>query len=404
MSRRDGSIIVHTLRSSRVTRAAWAAATIVAMLGAAGCAAPTPSATPDRTASPVATEAAIPADTAAALQAVLDDTRDEVGFPGVVARVVTPDGVWTGASGTSAPDGDAAPEADDHTRVGSLTKTMTATILLQLVGEGLVSLDDAISQYVPDSPNGTATLRQLADMTSGIPSYSLDPTWSTAYFGDPSFVFTAQQLLDYAKQLPLDGAPGEVWKYSNTNYVLLGMVIEQVLEQPLGDVFEERIFAPLGMDDSVYPAGSAAISEPHLVGITAQGQPAGETADATDWNPSFGNAAGEVISTLDDLTLWAHALFTGEDVLTAELQQLRRDSILSSPPPNNDQGGYGIGWGQRPDGYWGHSGTIPGFTTSVFHSYDDETTIVVVVNSDVELASGEVPAPAVFEALAAALG
>lgn len=393
---------MRTLRSSRATRAAWAAATIVAVLGAAGCAAPTPAATTSPTAS--ATEASIPAETAAALQAALDDTRDEGGFPGVVARVVTADGVWTGASGTSAPGGDAAPEPDDHTRVGSLTKTITATILLQLVGEGLVSLEDPISQYVADSPNGTATLRQLADMTSGIPSYSLDPTWQAAYFGDPSAVFTTQQLLDYAKELPPAGAPGEVWQYSNTNYVLLGMVIEDVLGQPLEEVYEERIFEPLGMDDSVFPASSAAIAEPHLVGITAQNQPAGQTVDATDWNPSFTKAAGEVISTLDDLTLWAHALFTGEDVLTPELQQLRRDSILSSPLPNDAQSGYGIGWGKRPDGYWGHSGTIPGFTTSLFHSYDDETTIIVVVNSDVPLASGEVPAPAVFEALAAALG
>jgi D-alanyl-D-alanine carboxypeptidase len=395
---------VRTLRSGRATRAAWAAATIVAVLGAAGCAAAGLSAGPETTVSATPTETAIPADTAAALQAVLDDTRDEIGYPGVVARVITPDGVWTGASGTSAPGGDTAPAPDDHTRVGSLTKTMTATILLQLVGEGLVSLDDPISQYVPDSPNGTATLRQLADMTSGIPSYSLDPAWQAAYFGDPSAVFTTQQLLDYAKELPLVGAPGEVWQYSNTNYVLLGMVIESVLDRPLDEVFEDRIFAPLGMDDSVFPASSAAIPEPHLVGITAQNQPAGQTVDATDWNPSFTKAAGEVISTLDDLTLWAHALFTGEDMLTPELQQLRRDSILSSPPPNNEQGGYGLGWGQRPDGYWGHSGTIPGFTTSLFHSYDDDTTIIVVVNSDVQLASGEVPAPAVFEALASALG
>ena len=399
-----GGTIVRTLRSGRATRAAWAAATIVAVLGAAGCAVPTPSATAIPTASAAPTEATIPADTAAALQAVLDETRDEAGFPGVVARVITPEGVWTGASGTSAPRGDTAPAPDDHTRIGSLTKTMTATILLQLVGEGLVSLDDPISQYVPESPNGTATLRQLADMTSGIPSYSLDPAWQSAYFGDPDAVFTTQQLLDYAKELPLVGAPGEVWQYSNTNYVLLGMVIEQVLGQPLEEVYEERIFAPLDMDDSLFPASSAAIPEPHLVGITAQNQPAGQTVDATDWNPSFTKAAGEVISTLDDLTLWAHALFTGEDVLTPDLQKLRRDSILSSPPPNNDEGGYGLGWGQRPDGYWGHSGTIPGFTTSVFHSYDDDTTIIVIVNSDVELASGEVPAPAVFEALVATLG
>jgi D-alanyl-D-alanine carboxypeptidase len=281
---------------------------------------------------------------------------------------------------------------------------MTATILLQLVEEGLVSLDDPISQYVPDSPNGAATLRQLADMTSGIPSYSLDPDWQAKYFGDPFVLFTPQELVDAANTLPVDGAPGEVWKYSNTNYVLLGMVIEQVLEQPITEVFDERLFEPLGMTETVYPGGSASIDEPHLVGLTTQRNQNGPAEDATEWSPSFGSTAGEVVSTLDDLTLWAHALFTGEGVLDEETQQLRRDSILSSPPPNDAESGYGIGWGERPDGWWGHSGTIPGFTTSVFHNYDEDATIVVLVNTDVPLASGEIPAPAVFEALAAALG
>lgn len=393
---------MRTSHTGRGIRSALVVTAITLTAALAGCATAAPTAAPTPTATSEAT--ALPVDTAEALQAALDDAHAGIDAPGVIARVITPEGTWTGTSGTAAPDGDAAPAADDRTRVGSLTKTMTATLLLQLVGEGLVSLDDPISKYVPDSPNGSATLRQLADMTSGIPSYSLDKAWEQAYFSDPSTVFTTQQLLDYAKTLPLDGAPGEVWKYSNTNYVLLGMVIEQVLGQPIDEVFADRIFEPLGVTASVYPHGSAEIDEPHLDGITAQGQPDGQTVDATDWNPSFGSTAGEVISTLDDLTLWAHALFTGDDVLSPELQQLRRDSILTSPEPNNAEGGYGIGWGKRPDGWWGHSGTIPGFTTSIFHNYDTDTTIIVEVNSDIPLASGEVPAPAVFEALAAALG
>jgi D-alanyl-D-alanine carboxypeptidase len=344
----------------------------------------------------------VPAATAAALQAALDDTRGSE-FAGVIARVITEDGTWTGASGTSTPDGDTEPAPDDRTRIGSLTKTMTATIVLQLVEEGLISLDDPISTYVPAAPNGAATLRQLADMTSGIPSYSLDQQWQDRYFGDPFGVFAPQELVDAAAKLPVNGAPGEVWKYSNTNYVLLGMVIEQVLDQPIAEVFDERLFEPLGMAASVYPDGSPEIDSPHLVGLTTQRDPNGPAEDATDWNPSFASTAGEVISTLDDLTLWAHALFTGEGILSEETQQLRRDSILSSPPPNDADSGYGIGWGERPDGWWGHSGTIPGFTTSVFHSYDSDATIVVVANADVPLVTGQEPAPAVFEALAAAL-
>lgn len=391
---------MRTLSLASGIRLASIAVALTAAMALAGCSGQAPAAT----STPTPTEGdEFPAATAAALQAALDDTRGDQ-FAGVVARVVTADGTWTGSSGAAVPDGDTPPAPDDHTRIGSLTKTMTATILLQLVEEGLVSLDDPISKYVPDSPNGAATLRQLADMTSGIPSYSLDPAWESLYFGDPYHVFTPQDLVDASKTIPVDGAPGETWKYSNTNYVLLGMVIEQVLEQPIADVFEERLFEPLGMTDTVYPDGTAEIDDPHLVGLTNQRNPTGPTEDATDWSPSFASTAGEVVSTLDDLTLWAHALFTGEGVLDEATQQLRRDSILSSPPPNDAESGYGIGWGERADGWWGHSGTIPGFTTSVFHSYDEDATIVVVVNTDVPLPSGEVPAPAVFEALAAALG
>lgn len=390
----------HPLRR-RFIRPGAIALALTGAIAMAGCSAPAPTTTPSSTETTAVGE--MPAATSAALQAALDDTRGDE-FPGVIARVITADGTWTGVSGASAPDGDEAPAPDDRTRIGSLTKTMTATIVLQLVEEGLISLEDSISMYVPDAPNGAATLRQLADMTSGIPSYSLDAQWQSRYFGDPFGVFEPQELIDAAKTLPVDGAPGEVWKYSNTNYVLLGMVIEQVLDQPIPEVFDDRLFEPLGMTDTVYPNGSAAIDSPHLVGVTTQRNPAGPAEDATDWNPSFGSTAGEVVSTLDDLTLWAHALFTGEDVLSEETQQLRRDSILSSPPPNDAEPGYGIGWGERPDGWWGHSGTIPGFTTSVFHSYDAGATIVVVANADTPLASGQEPAPAVFEALAAALG
>ncbi|WP_203581896.1 serine hydrolase domain-containing protein [Microbacterium hibisci] len=392
---------MHTRFTARA-RGALAAAAAAVVLTVTGCAAPAagPVATPTAT----DTAQSFPTETASALQDVLDGAPIGDRLPGVVARVVTADGVWTGAAGSVALGSDVEPSGADRTRIGSLTKTMTATILLQLVGEGLVTLEDPISQYVPDSPNGAATLRQLADMTSGIPSYSLDPAWEQMYFTDPSAVFTPQQLLDYAKGLPLDGAPGETWVYSNTNYVLLGMVIEQVLGQPIAEVFDERLFAPLGMEASVYPGDSPAIDEPHLRGITVQGQPDDTPVDATDWSPSFGSTAGEVVSTLDDLTLWAHALFTGEGVLTPELQQLRRDSILSAPPPNTPEGGYGLGWGQRPDGWWGHSGTIPGFTTSVFHSYDEEATIIVVTSSDIAFDGGGEPAPTLFEELAAALG
>lgn len=335
-----------------------------------------------------------------ALNTFWEDAADTV--PGVIARVITPEGTWTGTAGAAGPDSDTPITADAHTRIGSLTKTMTATVLLQLVEEGAVSLDERIGAFIPDIVNPEATLRQLADMTSGIPSYSLAPQWQEVAFSQPEKVWTPQELVQAANSLPPSFAPGAGWEYSNTNYVLLGLVIEQLTEQPIADVFRERLFDPLGMSQTEFPATSA-LPDPYLRGVTVQGQPAGVVADATTWSPTISFSAGEVVSTLDDLETWAHALFTGEGVLDRETQQLRRNSILTSPPPNSATSGYGIGWGNR-DGWWGHTGEIPGYNTAVYHDYSTDTTILVIVNSDIPQPSGDNPAPAALAALQSALG
>ena len=323
----------------------------------------------------------VPADTAAAFQKAIDDTRAAGNLPGVIARVISPAGTWTGTSGVRAAGGDDPIQAADHTRIGSLTKTMTATLLLQVVQEGRVSLDDRIDRFVPDAPNGSATLRQVADMTSGIPSYTASESFDRKFFADPESVWTPTELVDTAKALPPSFPPGQGWEYSNTNYVLLGLVIEKVLAKPIGEVFADRIFTPLGMDESSWPGGSVEIPDPHLDGLTDQGQPDGQTVDSTRWNPSFASTAGAVISTVDDLQTWGEALFTGQGVLNPPTQQLRRDSILTSPPLNTATSGYGIGIGNR-DGWWGHDGDFPGYNTSLFHNYDSDTTIIIVINTD----------------------
>ena len=180
------------------------------------------------------------------------------------------------------------------------------------------------------------------------------------------------------------------------------MVIEKVTGKPIADVFQERIFGPLGMTQTSFPTATTDIPAPNLFGVTDQGQPTGHTTDATHWNPSEAFTAGEIISTVDDLKKWGDALFTGTGILTPETQQLRRDSIIRDIPPNTPTAGYGIGIGDR-DGWWGHDGDIPGYTTVLFHNYDNQTTIIVAVNSDIDVPGGAAPAPAVFAALAKAL-
>ncbi|TYQ14508.1 UNVERIFIED_ORG: D-alanyl-D-alanine carboxypeptidase [Gordonia westfalica J30] len=373
---------------------------VTAVLSIAAC-------SPSQTSSPGSstTPTSVSAERSAAFQQVLDDLRSSGDFPGVIARVISPAGIWTGTAGTAVEGQDRPITAADHTRIGSLTKTMTATILLQLVQDGRVSLDDQISEYVPEAPNGSATVRQVADMTSGIPSYTLSDTFTQRFFTDPGYDWPPSELVDAAKSLPPAFAPGAGWQYSNTNYVLLGLLIERVLRQPIRDAFDERIFRPLGMADSSWPGGSVEIPDPHVDGVTSQGQPAGQTVDSTNWNPSFAFTAGAVISTLDDLQRWGDALFTGRGVLDPATQQLRRDSILTSPPPNTATAGYGIGIGNR-DGWWGHDGDFPGFNSSLFHNYDSDTTIIILVNSDDDITvdgKQESPVSAILAGLISAL-
>lgn len=375
---------------------------------ASGATSPPDSVTSSTPGSPTSSATAgtgIDSATRQALQKALDDTRATGGFPGVIALVSSPQGTWIGTSGTSGQGLDAVPTPTDRTRIGSLTKTMTATVILQLSQEGKLDLSDPIGKYVPGMPNGdTATIQQLAEMTSGIEPYTESDVFQRQFFADPRKVWTPEELVAFEQGRPAKFAPGQGWQYSNTNYVLLGMVIEQVTGQPIADVFQERLFGPLGMTHTVFPGPSNAIDDPHLHGLTEQGQNDGATADATDWNPSEAYTAGEVISTLGDLELWADALFTGEGILEPATQQMRRDSINRTIPPNSATAGYGFGIGDM-GGWWGHDGQIPGYTTAVMHNYDLDTTIIALVNSDIPLPGekGPEPAPAVQRALAQVL-
>ncbi len=387
----------------RLRRRRRALAAIVApilALGAACGSTTTADMTPGTTAAEGFTDT-----TRTSFQQVLDETRATGGFPGVIALVRSPQGTWIGTSGTTGEGLEGAPTPTDHTRVGSLTKTMTATVILQLAQEGKLDLSDPIGKYVPGMPNGdTATIQQLAEMTSGIEPYTTSDTFKQQLFADPLKVWAPKELIAFEHGQPAKFAPGAGWQYSNTNYVLLGMVIEQVTGKPIADVFQERLFGPLGMSDTTFPGSSNAIADPHLRGLTEQGQDNGATADATDWNPSEAFTAGEVVSTLDDLNTWAHALFTGEGILEPKTQQMRRDSINRTIAPNTATAGYGFGIGDM-GGWWGHDGQIPGYTTAVMHNYDIDTTIIVLVNSDIPLpgTKGPEPAPAVQKALAQAL-
>lgn len=332
---------------------------------------------------PAPVDAPLPPEVQQQLQAMLDGSRSELQYPGAIAGVWSPAGTWIGTVGNSGKDSKRAPQRDDHTRIGSLTKTFTVMALLQLADQGRVSLDDPIGKYVPGVPNAdTATLRTLANMTSGIPSYTADPKFGEEWSASPDRTFTPQQLVDYVKTTPASFPAGTQVQYSNTNTVLLGMVIEQITGKPVAEVFRTNLLQPLGMTQTSFPGLSADLPKPHLDGITEQGKPEGQAKDATYWNPSWGFTAGEMISTLDDLRVWTVALGTGAGLVSEAMQAEREKSTLSTVPPNNVEQTYALGFFTRY-GWWGHNGSLPGYTTFAAYQPNSKTSIVVMVNSDI---------------------
>jgi D-alanyl-D-alanine carboxypeptidase len=235
----------------------------VVVLAASACSSDTTE--PESTPSPTSSDQAQP-EYVAELESTVEQLMRDNAIPGAVVQISSPDrGDWTGTFGTSALDTDDPISADDHFRIGSNTKTMTVTAILQLVQEGRLSLDDPISKYIDGVPNGdTITLAQLAEMRSGLYSYTFDPDFNATLDREPEKVWTQEELLQIAFARPVNFSPGEQFEYSNTNTVLLGLVVEELTGMPVAEAFDERIFAPLGLANTSFPAiEDSSIPDPH---------------------------------------------------------------------------------------------------------------------------------------------
>lgn len=356
-------------------------------------------------------------ETASLLNRTVAAALPQAAAPGAVVAVRTPTGTWIKAYGDADPATGAAMTDDVYQRVGSVTKTFTGTIIMQLAAEGRLTLDDPIDKYVDGIPNGSkVTIRELANMTSGLASYTLDEHWQKVFFDDPHAVWTPDQLVDIARNLDPLFSPGEKFDYSNTNTILLGQVIEKVTGESYADALRTRIFEPLRLDGTSFPGLSAAFPDPHAQGFTLQANDAtpDHPVNATDWNPSWGWSAGEIISDARDLLVYGRALGTGQGLLPASMQEQR----LTSFPSGREAPSYGFALGCSA-GWVGHTGELPGFNTTLYYQTDADITVVVMVNSDIasgsctqsallsendETIACSPPAARIFTAVASALG
>lgn len=334
----------------------------------------------------------------ASLGPIIEEGMREMAVPGAIVLVRTPDAEWSQAFGTRRIGEDDPVTTDDHFRIGSNTKTMTGTALLQLVDAGEVALEDPVSKYRPEVPNGdNITIAQLLDMRSGLQSYTVLESFNQAMDDEPAKAWDPEELAGIGLGEPVAFAPGTGFLYSNTNTVLAGLIIEQVTGMRLEEVFAEGIFDPLGMENTLLPAlTDGSIPEPHPQGymfgtnvstITFEGTvlPEDQQAEAiagtlvptdyTDLNPSWGWAAGAAISTVGDLATYVEAL-VGGGLLSDDLQQRRLDSVVSVNPDNPRGAGYGLAMA-RFGTFLGHDGSLPGFRSFMGHDPATGTTLIV---------------------------
>lgn len=351
----------------------------------------------------------------AALQVIVDAAARELLLPGAVVVLRTPQGEFTMTYGGTELHGATPPAPDSHFRIGSVTKSMTAAVILQLAEAGSLRLDDPVATYRPDVPGGAGiTIGQLLDMRSGLANYTADADFWPTLEREPDKAWTPDELLAIGFATP-PRAPGS-FEYCNTNTVLLGLIAEQLDGKPLSAIFRDRLFAPLGMTDTLLPDADANsipapsargyvfdslryvfLDVPYPAAIREAAQ-AGTLlpTDFTDLNPSWAWAAGGVISTASNLATWIEALVGGE-LLDAAYQRRWRESLRPTNPsdPNSLQYGYGIVQvrvgGNR---IFFHNGELPGFNTFAGHDPVNRVTLVVWTSLPVSV-DGRGPAEAI---------
>ncbi|MFI5736854.1 serine hydrolase domain-containing protein [Streptomyces anulatus] len=320
----------------------------------------------------------------AELDRTIEDVRKQAGIPGVVVGLWMPGkGSYVHAGGVADTATREPMSADTRIRIGSETKTFTVTALLELVDDKLVGLDDPISAYVPGVRDGDRiTLRQLAGMRSGLFPYTADADFVHDLLSDPYRSFTPRGVLAYGMKHKNTFKPDAEFQYSNSNLVLLGLVIEKVTGQTLRQVIHERVLRPAHLHNTLFPTG-AEFPEPHAHGYTDQTL-SGETEDATDWNPSWAWAAGAMISDLHDLRRWAKVVATGELLSPATQAQRLRTRPTGFP-------GLSYGLGIFETGGWiGHNGSLPGYETVTVYLPSRKATLVIMINTD-SLSGGQEP-------------
>lgn len=307
------------------------------------------------------------------------------GIPGVIVHIRDGDREWDLASGVADVVSRRKARVDDRVRIGSVTKTFVATVLLQLEGEGQLSLDETVDRWLPGVVRGNGndgrkiTIRMLLNHSSGVPEYLADGVVLRSYFatGDYDRVWSVRRLVEHAMTMPPAFAPGTDALYSNTNYLLAGMIIEAATGRTVQEEVTRRIIRPLGLDRTSFPKNDPSIHGSHLEGYVSN--PYTDYQKITRFSPSSAGAAGAIISTPEEVARFHHALFTGRLLRPEQMAELTTVAQSTSRPQIRN----GLGFmqvelcGQET---WAKDGQFPGYASESFTSRDGARQVVYAVN------------------------
>lgn len=352
------------------------------------------------------------------LNDIVDAAIAAYDIPGIVFAIKPLNGdVYSAARGVANIDTGEPLEVDDRFRIGSASKTFTGMSALRLISEGKLAFESTLDQFVDEDvlsnyPKSDITVRMLLSHTSGINNYTNDiADWFFPYIEDRTRVWTDEELIGLVNEKfasPRMGqlfTPGEGWFYSNTNTVLLGMVVESVTGITIGSYITEQFIEPLGLADTYYPLpGEYQITGEHTEGYIDWANFTGERSlpsgltKVTDYDPSGVGAAGPMVSTVRDLALWmeaiAHDTTLIDDLLRGHVDW-RYYVSFSSSQPGESSGSYGMNLAHEPSynnnaNYWivGHRGQISGFDTAMMYMPDQGVSIVVVCNRSLAFKDG----------------
>ncbi|AWW35838.1 serine hydrolase domain-containing protein [Streptomyces cadmiisoli] len=318
--------------------------------------------------------------------AVLDVQKQALalGAPGALTRIDSGNSSYrisTGRADTAAGTG---MDADRRFRVGSVSKSFTTVVLMQLVAEGRIDLDASANDYLPKAlPDDRITVRHLLSHRSGLWDYTND----MFYYTVPGFesvrnkVFTYQELIDLSTAHKVNNEPGAAYSYSNTNFVVLGQLIEHLTGVPMATQYQQRIFEPLKLKNTSYVHPNITISGSYARGYLRQDDTTLPLVDSTEQTVSWAQSAGAVISNSVDLNRFFSALVSGKLVPQTQLQEM-----MSMVPVNSDgTQSYGLGLRGRKLScgvtVYGHTGTVQGYYTYAFTTADGKRSMTSMANT-----------------------